>query len=113
MVGSRNLRAGISPVTPGGSPMGRIDEDEGRALERFRPYLDLLARLQVEPRLRDRLDLSGVVQQALWEAHRDRENFRGKDEAQTAAWLRRILLNNLADEIRKHGAQKRDLGRER
>ena len=31
----------------------------------------------------------------------------------TAAWLRRILLNNLADEIRKHGARKRDLGRER
>ena len=32
---------------------------------------------------------------------------------QTAAWLRRILRNNLADELRKRGARKRDAGRER
>src|SRR5262249_2644415 len=33
--------------------------------------------------------------------------------AQTAAWLRRILLNNLADEVRRQGAQKRDAALER
>jgi RNA polymerase sigma-70 factor (ECF subfamily) len=95
--------------------MGRdADEPEpGRDLERFRHYLSLLARLQVEPRLRGRVDLSGVVQQALLEAHQGRARFRGSNDAQTAAWLRKILLNNLADELRKHGAQKRDVALER
>jgi RNA polymerase sigma-70 factor, ECF subfamily len=85
----------------------------GRSLERFRDYLALLARMQVEPRLRGKVDLSGVVQQALLEAHRGWGQFRGQNDAQTAAWLRRILLNNLADELRKQGAQKRDVALER
>jgi len=41
------------------SPVPLSAED----LERFRAYLALLARLQVAPGLRDRVDLSGVVQQ--------------------------------------------------
>ena len=32
--------------------MDHADEGPGRDLERFRSYLDLLARLQVEPRMR-------------------------------------------------------------
>jgi hypothetical protein len=39
--------------------------DETPDLERFRAYLILLARLEIAPRLRDRVDLSGVVQQTL------------------------------------------------
>ena len=41
------------------SPVPLSAED----LERFRAYLALLAWLQVAPGLRDRVDLSGVVQQ--------------------------------------------------
>ena len=95
--------------------MDRDADEPSRApdLERFRDYLTLLARMQVEPRLRGKVDLSGVVQQALLEAHRDREQFRGRGEAEAAAWLRRILRNNLADELRRAGARKRDIARER
>jgi RNA polymerase sigma-70 factor (ECF subfamily) len=88
---------------------GRPDE----GLERFRDYLALLARLQTGARFRGKVDLSGVVQHTLLEAFQARARLAGLGEAQMAAWLRGALTNNLADEIRKLSAGKRDLGRER
>jgi RNA polymerase sigma-70 factor (ECF subfamily) len=85
----------------------------GAGLEKFRPYLCLLARQQVDRRLRGKLDASGVVQQTLLEAYQGLDGFRGRSEAELTAWLRRILARNLADEIRRLGAGKRDVGRER
>jgi RNA polymerase sigma-70 factor, ECF subfamily len=83
-------------------------------LERFRAYLDLLARLEVAPRLRDKVDLSGVVQQTLLEAHQGMiEQPRPTRTApEVAAWLRSILGHNLADALRKLTAHKRDFRRE-
>lgn len=93
--------------------MAREDDDRGAHFERYRPYLQLLARVQLDRRLQGKVDLSGVVQQTLLEAHRAEFRARpGTSEALTA-WLRRILANNLADEVRKWSAGKRDLGRER
>jgi RNA polymerase sigma-70 factor (ECF subfamily) len=82
-------------------------------LERFRAYLQLLARVHLAPRLRGKVDLSGVVQQTLWEGHRALGSARAPDDPQLAALLRRLLANNLADEVRKCYADKRDAGRER
>jgi RNA polymerase sigma-70 factor (ECF subfamily) len=79
--------------------------------EHFRDYLTMLARTQVDPRLRGKIDLSGVVQQTLLEADQKHPDFG--DDCQQAAWLRRVLANNLADELRKLAAAKRDAGRER
>jgi RNA polymerase sigma-70 factor (ECF subfamily) len=83
-------------------------------LERFRAYLGLLARLEIAPRLRDKVDLSGVVQQTLLEAHQGLNDdlARPKTEAETTAWLRSILSHNLADVLRKLKARKRDIRRE-
>lgn len=83
---------------------------DASALERWRPYLRVLLNAQVDPRLRGKIDLSGVVQQTLLEAHQKRPPFSQED--QQAAWLRRVLANNLADELRKLAADKRDVGRE-
>src|SRR5262245_15774253 len=88
-------------------------EEPTRVLEGFRAYLHLLARLQLDSQLQGKLDLSGVVQQTLLEAHRGFGQLRGRDPAQRLAWLRRILANNLGDEIRKLVACKRDVARER
>jgi RNA polymerase sigma-70 factor (ECF subfamily) len=82
-------------------------------LEKFRSYLDLLVRHRLDGRLQGKLDASGVVQQTLLEAHQGFSDFRGSNEGELAAWLRRILIRNLTDEARKLDAGKRDLHRER
>jgi RNA polymerase sigma-70 factor (ECF subfamily) len=83
------------------------------ALERFRDYLVLLARAQLDRGLRAKLDPSDVVQQTLLEAYRKRHQFRGHNEGELAAWLRQILVHNLADALRDLGRAKRDAAAER
>jgi RNA polymerase sigma-70 factor (ECF subfamily) len=93
--------------------MDLLAEAHGRALEKFRAYLLLLARLQLDPRLRGKLDPSDVVQQTLLEAYEKREQFRGSTEGEWLAWLRQALAHNLADALRAFGQARRDVARER
>jgi RNA polymerase sigma-70 factor (ECF subfamily) len=84
-----------------------------RDLEGHRPYLSLLARMHLDPRLRDKLDPSDLVQQTLLEAHAKREQFRGTTAPEQAAWLRQMLVHNLADAVRALHREKRDVKLER
>jgi RNA polymerase sigma-70 factor (ECF subfamily) len=79
----------------------------------FRSYLLMLARLQLGRQFQGKLDASDVVQQALLQAHRQREQFQGHTTEQRLAWLRRILAGTLADALRGLGRAKRDVARER
>ncbi len=88
-------------------------QTDGLDLDRFRDYLRLLARLQVDPRLRSKLDPSDVVQETLLRAHEKRGQFRGTTAAEMAGWLRQILANNLAQHARRFGSRRRDLALER
>ncbi len=87
--------------------------DRGPDLERYRAYLHLLGRLQLHGQVPGRLDLSGVVQETLLEAHRAGDRFPWGREGEEAAWLRRAFACNLADELRRLGTAARDVGRER
>jgi RNA polymerase sigma-70 factor (ECF subfamily) len=93
--------------------MGPVEEGSGVALARFRDYLRLLARLQIDRRYQGKLDPSDVVQQTLLKAYQARGQFRGQTVAEQAAWLRQILARTLANAIRDLGRAKRDVGLER
>ncbi|MGQ0636913.1 MAG: RNA polymerase sigma factor [Planctomycetaceae bacterium] len=80
--------------------------------ESFRGFLGVLARMQLGPRWRSKVDLSGVVQQTLLEAYESPSRFESWPLAQKTAWLRAALLHNLTDEVRKLRRARRDIGRE-
>lgn len=83
----------------------------GETLERYREYLGLLGRLQLDDRLAGKVDVSGVVQMTMLEAIQS--GWTEIAEEDRATWLRRIFANNLLDEIRKFRTQARDIERER
>jgi RNA polymerase sigma-70 factor (ECF subfamily) len=86
----------------------------GQLLERYRPYLSLLARVQIGRRLQGKADCADVVQETFLEASRHFEQFRGTTEAEVVVWLRQILAGCLAHLVRRYcGTQARDVRLER
>lgn len=81
--------------------------------ERFRSYLFLLAQQGLDEKLRAKVDLSGIVQQTMLEAHQAWNEVADQPTATQAAWMRRLLLNNLTDEARKWLAAARNIDLER
>lgn len=81
--------------------------------EECRQYLLAIAHAELHSRLRPKLGGSDLVQQTLLEAFQDFSRFSGDDEVELLAWLRQILINNLANAERHYfGTAKRDLARE-
>src|SRR5262245_56640569 len=82
----------------------------GGLLDYYRPYLRLLARLQVAARLQKEVDASDVVQETFLDAARDFARFRGSTDAEFVAWLKSLLAANIADAHRRFlGTQKRNV----
>lgn len=81
-----------------------------RLPERYRSYLKYLARqlLRTAGRVQHKIDASDLVQDVLLQAHVARPQFKGTTEAELRAWLKTILANKFADEIRRLTRQKRD-----
>lgn len=78
-------------------------------LERYRSYLLLLARSQ------DGVGgdaASDLVQKTLLAACSQQERFRGRTKGELAAWLKRILRNQVIDAYRQQRRLKRNVARE-
>ncbi len=82
-------------------------------LEPFRKYLEVLAELHLDRRLRGKLDPSDVVQQTLLCACSALGELRQDQPEVLAAWLRRILARTLADAVKHYERDRRDVGLER
>ncbi len=88
-------------------------ESLGSLLEAYRPYLTVVARRQLDERVRGRVDENDMVQVTFLEAQRDLKSFRGSHVEELLGWLRHILLNNVSTAHQKHlYAQKRSANRE-
>jgi RNA polymerase sigma-70 factor (ECF subfamily) len=84
----------------------------GKLLEQYRNYLQLLARTMIGASVRARIAPSDIVQETFLDAFRDFGDFKGGTERELMAWLRRILVRNVTDQVRVHRAHGRDARRE-
>ena len=86
----------------------------GRILESYSAYMTLLARLQVGRQLQGKLDPGDVVQETFLEVHRQIRQFRGSSESEFLAWMRTILVGQIASMMRRYlGTRGRDVKLER
>jgi RNA polymerase sigma-70 factor (ECF subfamily) len=83
-----------------------------RLLESYRDYLRLTARTWIATELRGKADPSDLVQETIIVAHRNFRSFRGRTEAELAAWLRKSLAQNLVNVVRRYRTAGRLLSRE-
>jgi RNA polymerase sigma-70 factor (ECF subfamily) len=82
----------------------------GQLLQMYRPYLMLLARLQIGRRLRGKVDGADLVQETFLQAHRRFPHFAGTSEGELVSWLRQILATTTAALVRSYlGRKCRDL----
>ncbi|HWY87701.1 MAG TPA: sigma-70 family RNA polymerase sigma factor [Gemmataceae bacterium] len=92
---------------------GEALEALGAVLESCRNYLLLVANQSLNGDLRGKIAPSDLVQETFLEAQRDFERFQGTSEKELLAWLRRILVNNIANAVRQYkDTDMRDVRRE-
>jgi RNA polymerase sigma-70 factor (ECF subfamily) len=84
----------------------------GQLLEACRAYLLRIANEGVAADVQAKGGASDLVQETFLEAHRDFARFHGNTEADLLAWLRCLLLNNVANFARCYRTGKRQVGRE-
>lgn len=81
----------------------------GNALEVCRQYLLLVANRELDEQLRAKGGASDLVQETFYEAKRDFSRFSGSSQQEMLAWLRQILLHNVANFHRRYlETEKRD-----
>ena len=87
-------------------------EHVGRLLNTCRPYLLLIAEAEFPTDLHGKLGASDLVQETLVRGVEHFGTFQGHTQAELHGWLRKILLNHLANVWKAYGTEKRQVERE-
>jgi RNA polymerase sigma-70 factor (ECF subfamily) len=90
-----------------------MSTNNAEALEPFRRYLEVLARVHLDASLRGKLDPADVVQQTLLRACAALGEVRNRTPEVLASWLRKILARTLADTVKHYHRDRRDVDLER
>lgn len=86
----------------------------GQLLDQCRGYLTVIANQEIGQQIRVKVAPSDIVQESLLDAYRDFDKFEGTTEQELLKWLRRVLLNNLSDAVKRYRiAASRSVDRER
>ncbi len=81
----------------------------GELLARYRKYLVFLARSQLHHHMQAKADPSDLAQEVYLAAHNGIADFQGRTADEFSAWLRGILTNVIAMQVRRYlGTKKRD-----
>ncbi len=83
-----------------------------RLLDKHRDSLRRMVEARVYGGMARRVDASDVVQDALVEASRRLSDYLKDPRMPFHAWLRALAHDRLVDAFRRHGAEKRDVGRD-
>jgi RNA polymerase sigma-70 factor (ECF subfamily) len=82
-------------------------------LAHFRPYLTVLAEIQIGRVLRVKADPDDLVQETFLQAHRGFADFRGQTVDEFVGWLQAILASRVAKLVRRYyRTEAHDLNRE-
>jgi RNA polymerase sigma-70 factor (ECF subfamily) len=84
----------------------------GNLLDTCRPYLLSIAQSEFPSDLHGKLGASDLVQETLARGVEHFGTFQGHTQAELHGWLRKILLNHLANVWKAYGTEKRQLERE-
>ncbi len=82
------------------------------ALEQYHAYLECLAWMRIDPRLRGKFGLSDVIQNTLLEAYQQLRQLQALNPAMQKVWLRKAVMSNLLDEIDRWRSRGRDVALE-
>ena len=93
--------------------MGISRDGNNAVFEPYRRYLTVLASVHFDPRLRGKFDPADLVQQTFARATAAAEELRSREPTVVAAWLRKIMANELADAVKHFDRDKRAIDRER
>ena len=94
--------------------MGQAVGESEPDYEHFRRYLMVVARNSVRNQLQSKIDISGIVNETLYEASTADKSGRSPNTGDEKVWLTRILKNNLNDQARRFKpGSKRDVNKER